>query len=242
MKRTLAAFCCIALASLPLVAQKKAAGKAMTDQQFVEFAAQTDMMEANLGQLAANAASSQQVKDYASTLVTEHTTDYGQLSTAAKQANLNVPNAIDTEHNKMLAPFQKLKKPLAQSRITIITTRPTDFTASELQHEKLTFSQRNVRLCWPCVRLPAKSLQAVAMVVVLATPLPSFRIARPYHVRASKPPILANHPPKSVDGQIGNRVQNIWHIRVLKSLNCALNKKHWTSNWLKPGNERPSSC
>jgi len=109
MKRTLAAFCCIALASLPLVAQKKAAGKAMTDQQFVEFAAQTDMMEANLGQLAANAASSQQVKDYASTLVTEHTTDYGQLSTAAKQANLNVPNAIDTEHNKMLAPFQKLK-------------------------------------------------------------------------------------------------------------------------------------
>lgn len=109
MKRTLAAFCCIALASLPLVAQKKAAGKAMTDQQFVDFAAQTDMTEANLGQLAANAASSQQVKDYASTLVTDHTTDYGQLFTAAKQANLNVPNAIDTEHNKMLAPFQKLK-------------------------------------------------------------------------------------------------------------------------------------
>ena len=52
MKRTLAAVCCIALASLPALAQKKAsAGKAMTDQQFVEFAAQTDMMEANLGQL-----------------------------------------------------------------------------------------------------------------------------------------------------------------------------------------------
>ena len=56
------------------------------------------MMEANLGQLAANTASSQQIKDYASTLVTEHTTDYGQLSTAAKQANLNIPNALDTEH------------------------------------------------------------------------------------------------------------------------------------------------
>lgn len=82
----------------------------MTDQQFVDFAAQTDMVEANLGQLAANAASSQQVKDYASTLVTDHTNDYGQLSTAAKQANLNVPNAIDTEHNKlMIAPFEKLK-------------------------------------------------------------------------------------------------------------------------------------
>jgi putative membrane protein len=110
MMRTLAAICCIVLASVPAIAQKKAAtGKAMTDQQFVEFAAQTDMMEANLGQLAANAASSPQVKDYASTLVTDHTTDYGQLSTAAKQANINVPNAIDTEHNKMLAPFEKLK-------------------------------------------------------------------------------------------------------------------------------------
>ncbi len=110
MKRTLAAACCIIIASLPAFGQKKdAEGKAMTDQQFVEFAAQTDMMEANLGQLAANAASSQQVKDYASTLVTDHTSDYGQLSTAAKQANLNVPNAIDAEHNKMIAPFQKLK-------------------------------------------------------------------------------------------------------------------------------------
>ena len=110
MKRTLAAFCCLFLASLPALAQKKAsAGKAMTDQQFVDFAAQTDMVEANLGQTAANAASSQQVKDYASTLVTQHTADYGQLSTAAKQANLTVPNAIDTEHNKMIAPFEKLK-------------------------------------------------------------------------------------------------------------------------------------
>jgi putative membrane protein len=110
MKRTLAAVCCLAITSLPVLAQKKAtAGKAMTDQQFVEFAAQTDMMEANLGQLAANAAAAQEVKDYAATLVTDHTTDYGQLSTAAKQANINVPNAIDAEHNRMLAPFQKLK-------------------------------------------------------------------------------------------------------------------------------------
>ena len=49
------------------------------------------------------------MKDFASTLVTDHTADFGQLSTAAKQANANVPNAINTEHNKMIAPFQKLK-------------------------------------------------------------------------------------------------------------------------------------
>lgn len=110
MKRNLAIFCCAVLSVLPALAQKETAhGKQMGDQQFVEFAAQTDMMEANLGQLAANAASSQQVKDYAASLVTDHTTDYGQLSAAAKQANIDVPNAIDSAHNKMLAPFQKLK-------------------------------------------------------------------------------------------------------------------------------------
>lgn len=120
MKSILAAVCCVLVASLPLLAQKAATGKAgMTDQQFVDFAAQTDMVEANLGQLAGNSASSQQVKDYGSTLVTDHTSDYKQLSDAAKQANLNVPNAIDAEHNKaMIAPFQKLNGAAFDRRYT----------------------------------------------------------------------------------------------------------------------------
>jgi len=111
MKRILTVACCVLLGSLPLLAQKKAAEKAgMTDQQFVDFAAQTDMVEANLGQLAGNVAESQQVKDYGQTLVTDHTNDYQQLTAAAKQANLNVPTAIDAAHNKkMIEPFQKLK-------------------------------------------------------------------------------------------------------------------------------------
>jgi putative membrane protein len=94
-----------------LLAQKKAAeGKTMTDQQFVDFAGQTDMVEANIGQLAQNTGESQQVKDFGQTLVTDHTSDYQQLSATAKQANLNVPTAIDAEHNKMMVePFQKLK-------------------------------------------------------------------------------------------------------------------------------------
>jgi len=111
MKRFVTLACCVMLGSLPLLAQKHAAeGKTMTDQQFVDFAAQTDMVEANLGQLAQNAGSSQAVKDYGNTLVTDHTSDYQQLSAAAKQAGLNVPTAIDDEHNKMMIdPFQKLK-------------------------------------------------------------------------------------------------------------------------------------
>lgn len=110
MKRMLAGVCCLTLCCLPVMAQKKAAGAGMTDQQFVNFAAQTDMVEANLGQLAQTNASSQDVKDYAQTLTTDHTQDMGNLATAAQQANLTVPNAIDTMNNKaMIGPFQKLK-------------------------------------------------------------------------------------------------------------------------------------
>ncbi|HEX5236741.1 MAG TPA: DUF4142 domain-containing protein [Silvibacterium sp.] len=112
MKRILAAVCCIALCSMPGLAKTKkaAAGAAMTDQQFVDFAAQTDMVESNLGQDAGNVAESQQVKDYGQTLVTDHTNDFQQLHTAAQQASLNVPNAIDATHHKaMIVPFEKLK-------------------------------------------------------------------------------------------------------------------------------------
>ena len=112
MKRILSAVCCLALCSMPALAKEKkaAGGAAMSDQQFVDFAAQTDMVEANLGQMAESVASAQPVKDYAQMLVTDHTNDFNQLYSVAHQANLNMPNAIDAEHNKaMIDPFQKLK-------------------------------------------------------------------------------------------------------------------------------------
>ena len=107
MKRIFAVLCCMALCAVPALAQK--VGN-MTDQQFVNAAAQIDMVEANLGQLAQDNASSQEVKDYGQMLTTDHTNDFSQLHAAAQTANLSVPDAIDTAHNKaMIAPYQKLK-------------------------------------------------------------------------------------------------------------------------------------
>jgi putative membrane protein len=99
MKQMLAAVCCLSLVTLPALAQKekKGAGAPMTDQQFVDFAAQTDMVEANLGQRAETSGESQAVKDYGQMLATDHTNDYKQLADVA----------IDAEHNKMLGPFYK---------------------------------------------------------------------------------------------------------------------------------------
>ncbi len=82
---------------------------ATTDQAFVDLAAQTDMTEAHLGQLAADQAESQAVKDYAQMLVTDHTADYNQLTAVATKAGLTVPKGIDEKHDKMIAPFAKLK-------------------------------------------------------------------------------------------------------------------------------------
>src|SRR5690348_4668482 len=89
MKSMISGFCCVALVSVLGFAQH--AYSPMTDQQFVDFAAQTDMMEANLGQLASAQASAENVKDYAQTLVTDHTDDYTQLSTVAGKGNLEIP-------------------------------------------------------------------------------------------------------------------------------------------------------
>ena len=110
MKRIFATVCCMALCCLPLSAQAKKAGSTagLTDQQFVDLAAQTDMLEAHLGQMAANQASSQAVKDYAQMLVTDHTDDYKQLGTIAAKAGLTVPTGLDAEHDKIIAPFEKL--------------------------------------------------------------------------------------------------------------------------------------
>jgi putative membrane protein len=110
MKTVLSALCCLVLFSLPALAQKKAAAAPMTDQEFVDFAAQTDMVEANLGQLGQDVASSPAVKDYGKMLVTDHTADYQKLQSMATQAGLTVPTAIDAKNNKaMIGPFHALK-------------------------------------------------------------------------------------------------------------------------------------
>jgi putative membrane protein len=109
MKSVVATVCCLALCCITVSAQKQHAAKPMTDQQFVDFIAQTDMLEAHLGQMAADQAGSQDVKDYANMLVTDHTADYQKLSVLAAQDGLTVPQGLDAAHNRMIAPFVKLK-------------------------------------------------------------------------------------------------------------------------------------
>ncbi len=106
MKNILSTVCCLALCCLTASAQKSAP---MTDQQFVDMAAQTDMMEAHLGQMAEDRAASQDVKDYAKMLVTDHTGNYQQLTAWGATAGFTVPKGLDAAHDRMIAPFEKLR-------------------------------------------------------------------------------------------------------------------------------------
>ena len=119
MRNIASTVCCLALCCLTASAQgEHAKGAPMPDQKFLNMAAQTDMMEAHLGKMAADQAASQDVKDYASMLVTDHTGDYQQLTALAAKNGLTVPTALDAAHNKMIAPFEKLKGAAFDSRYT----------------------------------------------------------------------------------------------------------------------------
>jgi len=108
MKRVLSALCCLAVFSLPALAQKTKAP--MSDQEFVDFVAQTDMVEANLGQLAQDVAATQSIKDYGKMLETDHKDNYQKLQSLAQQNGFTVPTAIDAKNNKtVIGPFHQLK-------------------------------------------------------------------------------------------------------------------------------------
>jgi putative membrane protein len=107
MKRALSAICCVFVFAVPALAQKAAP---MSDQDFLNTAAQTDMVEVHLGNLAQDSASSQAIKDYGHMLAGDHTQDYQALQSLAQQASLTVPTAIDTDHNKsLITPLHGLK-------------------------------------------------------------------------------------------------------------------------------------
>lgn len=111
MKPILFALATFALCTTPAFTQTgtQAGGATNSDQKFVDFAAQTDMMEAHLAQLAQDNAESQAVKDYAQMLNTDHTKDYSMLTQTATKAGLTVPQGLDAAHDRMIAPLAKLK-------------------------------------------------------------------------------------------------------------------------------------
>jgi putative membrane protein len=92
------------LTMLP-VAAAFAAG-AMTDQNFVEEAAQGGMAEVEVGQLAAQKGSSDAVRKFGQQMVSDHQQNNQKLQSIASGKGLKVPTETDTMHKAMSKKLQ----------------------------------------------------------------------------------------------------------------------------------------
>jgi len=68
------------------------------DKSFVMKAAQGGMTEVQLGQLAADKGSSQNVKDFGSKMVTDHGKANDELKSIASSKGLTLPDKLDAKH------------------------------------------------------------------------------------------------------------------------------------------------
>lgn len=82
----------ILLMSLPMTGQTKLSS---ADKRFITMAADMNMTEAHLGQMAQNNASEQGVKSFGQTLTRDHSKAYGQLLGVADAIHEQVPRGID---------------------------------------------------------------------------------------------------------------------------------------------------
>ncbi len=82
------------VAAAPLFAQN------VNDQQFVNQAAQINMTEAHIGQVAQQKGATDAVKQYGQKLESDHKDSYQKLTAAAN--GLNVPNGIDAQHQSQI--------------------------------------------------------------------------------------------------------------------------------------------
>lgn len=78
------------------------------DKQFITEAAQGGMAEVQLGKLALQRASSQQVRDYAQQMIDEHTKVNQELMALAKQKGVTPPKTIGQKYQAVQAKLSKL--------------------------------------------------------------------------------------------------------------------------------------
>jgi putative membrane protein len=88
---------------------KKPADQPFDDALFVKMAASDGLHEVELGKIGAAQAKSAEVKKFAETMVKDHTKANEELKTAAKAANLAVPEKIDAKHQKHIDTFKNYK-------------------------------------------------------------------------------------------------------------------------------------
>ena len=79
------------------------------DKSFMNKAADDDMIEANIGQMAESRAAKADVRDFAKTLADDHSRAYGELLQLANTTGDKVPRGIDIRRDRTAAQLTHLK-------------------------------------------------------------------------------------------------------------------------------------
>ena len=78
------------------------------DEDFVEFAGETDLTVARLGQMAESQGSNSQVKQLGRMMQQDHTQDLKALTAVANRIGAIAPNSLDDEHKQVVSRFAGL--------------------------------------------------------------------------------------------------------------------------------------
>jgi putative membrane protein len=112
MKQTLvqAALAAVGLALVLAVGAEARGGKlSEADRKFVMQAAQGNLLEVRLGELAYQNAASPTVKDLGKRMAKDHTKAYEQLKEVASKHGITLPKDLDAKHQAQAQKFAKLK-------------------------------------------------------------------------------------------------------------------------------------
>jgi putative membrane protein len=104
-KVMISAVCVLAVGCL--AAHSKARTTLPSDAAFLAMAAQADMTIAHIGQMAEDRALTGRLKDFARTLVQDHTNDYWQLTGLAATGGDTIPKAINERNERTIASLDR---------------------------------------------------------------------------------------------------------------------------------------
>src|ERR1700753_3841077 len=100
MKTITKMICCGMLGGFALVTSVRAIAQSDDDKKFLAMAAQSDVNEIKLSQLAEEKASNPAVKAFAQKMVTEHTKMSASMKPFAQAWGITAPTDMDSDHQK----------------------------------------------------------------------------------------------------------------------------------------------
>jgi putative membrane protein len=109
MSKKFAVFALFGVVAYCLPPDSKTPSLPKSDAAFLAAAAQADMTIVHISKMAQDRAASSKLKDFANTLVQDHTSAYQEVSELAATAGEPVPKGIDRQNDRVIAALDRSK-------------------------------------------------------------------------------------------------------------------------------------